>query len=352
VTLAYNLILFAADAAALRLVRRRGNLATWGGATVAVGLLAVLAGLALAGFWEGHFGVFRLWAYGVFLHGPIWLIGSAVLGWQTHRRLAMVAVLAAGLIGLFAGYAFLIEPFRLDVSYVRLAHGKIRRPVRIVVIADFQTDRIGDYERSVLRRVRKEEPDIILWAGDYLQVPWRQWVQFREEFRSALREIGVAAPQGVFAVQGNVDPPSFGEIFEGMDVTTVLSTQSFQVGEIQLTCLSLRDSANASLRVENPASERFHVVLGHVPNFALGAIHGDLLVAGHTHGGQVRIPFWGPVTTHSCIPNAWAAGMTELSGGRRLLVSRGIGMERHYAPRLRFNCRPELVVLELVPESP
>jgi uncharacterized protein len=53
--------------------------------------------------------------------------------------------------------------------------------------------------------------------------------------------------------------------------------------------------------------------------------------------------------THSRVPHTWAAGLTELSGGRKLLVSRGIGMERGYAPSMRFLCRPELVVIDLTP---
>ena len=87
-----------------------------------------------------------------------------------------------------------------------------------------------------------------------------------------------------------------------------------------------------------------------MPNFALGEIPADLLVAGHTHGGQVRLPWIGPMITHSRIPHAWAAGLTELPGGGKLLVSRGIGMERGFAPPMRFLCRPELMVIDLVPE--
>jgi hypothetical protein len=49
------------------------------------------------------------------------------------------------------------------------------------------------------------------------------------------------------------------------------------------------------------------------------------------------------------VPLAWADGVTELAPGRTLVVSRGIGMERGYAPRLRFNCRPEIVIIDLVP---
>ncbi len=91
-------------------------------------------------------------------------------------------------------------------------------------------------------------------------------------------------------------------------------------------------------------------MLGHAPNFALGEIQADLLVTAHTHGGQVRFPFIGPIITHCRIPHRWAAGLTVLPGGARLLVCRGIGMERGSAPPMRFLCRPELMVIDLVGE--
>jgi hypothetical protein len=49
------------------------------------------------------------------------------------------------------------------------------------------------------------------------------------------------------------------------------------------------------------------------------------------------------------VPRAWAAGTTRLDSGRTLVVSRGVGMERGDAPRLRFLCRPEIVIVEIVP---
>ncbi len=55
--------------------------------------------------------------------------------------------------------------------------------------------------------------------------------------------------------------------------------------------------------------------------------------------------------TLSRVPRSWTSGMTELPRGGRLLVSRGIGMERSGAPPLRFLCRPELVVVDLVPRK-
>jgi len=79
----------------------------------------------------------------------------------------------------------------------------------------------------------------------------------------------------------------------------------------------------------------------------LGRVDADLMVAGHTHGGQVQLPLIGPLITLSAVPRAWASGVTELEPGRTLVVSRGVGMERGNAPRLRFLCRPEVVIVNV-----
>jgi hypothetical protein len=92
-------------------------------------------------------------------------------------------------------------------------------------------------------------------------------------------------------------------------------------------------------------------MIGHSPNYSLGQVEADLLIAGHTHGGQLRIPLFGPVFTLSQVPGSWTSGMTLIAPGRRLIVSRGIGMERGNAPRMRFLCRPELLILDLAPSG-
>ena len=236
-------------------------------------------------------------------------------------------------------------------SFARpIASPKLHRRWRIVVLADLQTDYIGDYQRDVFRRVVEAKPDIVLLAGDYLQAPRSQSTELYNQLRELLHEPHLDATARVFAVRGNVEWDDWTEMFRGLNVTTVDATQSFTVDGLRLTCLGLKDSFDRGLTIPGDP-RRFHLVLGHSPTFALGRIDADLSVAGHTHGGQVRLPLIGPVITFSRIPPRWAAGHTELSAGRRLLVSRGIGLERNGAPRIRFLCRPELVVLDLVPES-
>ncbi len=344
--LIYNLGLAAADVAALAFLLRRRDWVTWRIAMVCLAGFALL----LAGILGGHhFRIFRLLTDALFFHAPVLLIGSAIV-LRGSRKAAAACVMGALLIVAVGVDAFFVEPTWLEVSYVKIESDKLDRPVRIVILADLQTDRFGAYEERVFRRVAEEEPDLILLAGDYIQIKWQKREALLRLANQRLREIGLSAPDGVYAVRGNVDPPDeWAKLYDGLPVTTVETAQSFDTAGLHLTCLSCGDSFNPSLEIPRDGSDRFHLVLGHCPNFALGQIDADLLVAGHTHAGQVQLPFIGPLMMHCSIPRGWASGLTELSGGRKLLVSRGVGMERGPAPRLRFLCRPQLIVLDLVP---
>jgi predicted MPP superfamily phosphohydrolase len=248
------------------------------------------------------------------------------------------------------GYAQWVEPYWLETAKYQLASDKISRPIRIVLLADYQADRLGDYERRAFREIVQLKPDMVLCAGDYLQ-PWKRddFGPLCRETNAYLRTIGFSAPMGIFAVQGNSD--RYGDwagVFDGLDVTTFEKTVTVQQGQLSITGLTMADSFSTDLVVSRRPG--FHIVLGHAPDFALGSIDADLLLAGHTHGGQVRLPLIGPLVTLSQVPRRWASGLTQLGIGRWLIVSRGVGMERRDAPRLRFLCRPQIVVIELVPD--
>jgi predicted MPP superfamily phosphohydrolase len=349
VTLLYNLLMLAVDVTAIWLVNRHKGLIVWCAVMALAGVAALGLGGLLGGCIENHFGFLRLLTYGLFLHGAVLLVASAAV---SRRQQIWAGVLLAGAVALLliAADALLIEPYWLDVSHWRIASPKIHHPLRIVVVADLQTDSVGAFERSVLQQALAEKPDLILLAGDYIQASPEEYQTLQRQLHDLLQELHFAAPRGVFAVRGNVDGPDWEEIFRGLGVRATSDGQSFDLGDLQLTCLALWQSFVPDLKITDARPEQFHLVLGHVPNFALGEIHADLLVAAHTHGGQVRFPLIGPIITHSLIPRSWAAGLTQLPSGARLLVCRGIGMERDYAPPIRFLCRPELMVIDLVGE--
>lgn len=290
--------------------------------------------------------------YGLFGHTALLLLLSVFWLRKTSRLLSTLCGTAAVALWAIAFDAFLIEPTWLEVSHRQLVSDKLTKPVRIVVVADLQTDLVGNYERRVLRLAAEQRPDLLLFAGDYVQL-WSDDARMAvtRQVSTNLRELGLAAPLGTFAVRGNVDDEGWREVFSGVDVTAVGSTQTFELGELLLSCLSLEDSRDTQLSIENGEESKYHIVIGHSPDFALGRVDADLLLAGHTHGGQVRMPFIGPLLTLSRVPRSWAAGMNELPNGTKLLVSRGIGLERGHAPRIRFLCRPELAVIDLVPKT-
>ena len=268
--------------------------------------------------------------------------------------MALLAVVAAW-------EGFVRGPRSLEVTHHRVETEKVTAPLRILVLADIQTDAPGERERQVLARALDERPDLILLPGDYVQTSRAAYAERLADLRAIFDEIGLAAPLGVFAVEGNVDRKGWTALFEGLEGRAFDQSGTVDTGPLRITGLSFHDSFRAHLSV--PAAglgadrERalasgnapFHVVFGHGPDFALGAIDADLLLAGHTHGGQVRVPWFGPPMTLSKVPRAWAAGRTALEGERTLIVSRGIGMERGGAPRVRFLCPPEIVVVDLVP---
>jgi hypothetical protein len=96
------------------------------------------------------------------------------------------------------------------------------------------------------------------------------------------------------------------------------------------------------------APERFGFAVMHSPDSApeTAALGYDLMVAGHTHGGQVCMPGVGALVTNCALPRRLASGLIRM-GGATLYVSPGLGTSK-FAP-FRFACRPEATVLELHP---
>ncbi|MEK7482965.1 MAG: metallophosphoesterase [Planctomycetota bacterium] len=347
-SLSYNLFLTIWDVIFFLICRKNRHPRSYFGALFC--FLPLSFGSAF--FWRFDiFDLLRLFSWAVFLHFPLLILLFAFLCRRSFRRLSILGFFT---VIVFFGIwldAFWIEPFWLEVTSYNIRSEKIKTPLKIVVLADLQTDYIGSYEKEVLNRVMAEAPQIILLPGDFIQAEPSQQVPLCQELNHFLKALKFQAPQGVYAVEGNTDEASWPLIFEKLPVTVFLKTETILQEEIAITGLTMRDSFMRTLQISSPDSKPFHLVFGHAPDFALGSIDADLLVAGHTHGGQVQIPGLGPLMTFSSVPRSWASGKTDLGNGRTLIVSRGIGMERHHAPRLRFFCRPQLVIIYLLPKE-
>ncbi len=133
------------------------------------------------------------------------------------------------------------------------------------------------------------------------------------------------------------------------DLTNV--RDCLDLGGLPLEVLGLDDAHLRwhDLRVApRAAPERFGLAVMHSPDSApeTAALGYDLLVAGHTHGGQVRLPIVGALVTNSSMPPRLASGLIRM-GSAVLHTSPGLGTSK-YAP-FRFWCRPEATILELRP---
>ena len=102
--------------------------------------------------------------------------------------------------------------------------------------------------------------------------------------------------------------------------------------------------------IERAADEMLAIGLTHAPEVVSEwALNGfDLVVTGHTHAGQIRVPGVGALVTNSSLPTALAGGLHRI-GGAWLHVSPGLGTGK-FAP-IRFNCRPEVTLLHIMNQS-
>lgn len=135
------------------------------------------------------------------------------------------------------------------------------------------------------------------------------------------------------------------------ELTNVRRDVSLDGLDIELLGLDDAHISRHDLRVApRRAAERFGLAVMHSPDSApeAAALGYGLIVAGHTHGGQVRLPFVGALVTNCSMPPKLASGLIRM-GAAVLHTSRGLGTSK-YAP-FRFWCRPEATFLELGPRT-
>lgn len=290
------------------------------------------------------------------------LVAVVLLGLLRGRAgataLRLVAVAACGFapVGAYASF----EPDRLVVERgeVELPAGRAGdRPLRVGILADLQFERLGDHEREAVRSLMAERPDVILLAGDYHQAGASSLARELPALRRLLGEL--RAPGGVFAVHGDCEGVDEARrVMAGTGVRLLVNDLTHvRVRGRRLTIAGLeRDYwSGAASRVARaleraPGGGDVRILLAHRPDsvFLLEPrSRVDLVVAGHTHGGQLQLPLYGPPSIASRVPRDVGAGGLHTLDGRNIYVSRGVGVERGQAPRLRLGAPPEVSVVTL-----
>ena len=220
---------------------------------------------------------------------------------------------------------------------------------RAVQLSDLHLDRYLPRHDTVLEQISELKPDWIFITGDLLNTPVGIPHLFR--FLSGLRQV---AP--VYMTLGNHDHFSgvpldrFAELADRHKLHLLINQAIFfpvASGELGIIGLDDPSTHRADPRCIPPRVEgRFTVLLAHAPNVLdlLESRHAvDLVLCGHSHGGQWRFrsvrPFWLP---YGC------GGLAEgyhVRNGRRMYINRGLGWS--FLP-IRGSCPPEIVVIEWV----
>ncbi|HEX5000321.1 MAG TPA: metallophosphoesterase [Terriglobia bacterium] len=331
-----------------------------GGAATILAVAATFTAVGIAAG-VGPFGVIRL----AYLAGVVALpLASAgilvarVIGQTTMSSLGLTLAGMGLLAAPLGAYVSWVEPNRLALEQSALVVSRDRagrNAIRLGVLADLQADSIGEHERAAVDLLMAQHPDIILIPGDLFQGTGAQWNASRAALGELLRRLD--APGGVFFVMGDVDTGHTLELLSETRIRTLRNEiVNVRLGDREITIGGVDRSGGDVIRALEtmPGAGDIRILLAHRPDhvLSLGArTRVDLTVAGHTHGGQIIIPGFGPIMTLSAVPRNVAAGGLHWLGSRAIYVSRGVGMERLEAPPMRFNCVPEVSILTLA-QSP
>lgn len=268
-------------------------------------------------------------------------------------KTAVSAVLLVAIIGggIFA-YARLVEPYMLENTEVQISASDMlyADQTKIVFFGDTHLGFDYDLEHfyEVIDLINDQEPDIVVFTGDLID-NLNTYEEDTSLVSSALSLI--SAPGGKYAVHGNHDYLMTGddlytEIMEdgGFDVliNEALYLRNYNINVFGITDCLIGNGDVSLLSAAGPYT--FNLVICHEPDIfdRMNDYNVSLMLSGHSHGGQVNIPFY----TEKFLPvygMKYVNGLYE-SGENTLYVTKGIGTTK--LP-LRFMAKPEIVTITL-----
>lgn len=253
-----------------------------------------------------------------------------------------------------------VEPLSIEVKHLEIISDRLnatKSPLKIVQISDPHIERFSRREEDAIRLVNELDPDLILLTGDYLNISYLHDTQARDDFRRFIN--GLEARYGMYAVWGNTDSPAWrDELFEGLPISLLQNeTETLDLDGQRIHLLGMdvhqhaldKDRQTLNGLIPEVPEDGFNILLYHTPDLmpeVADSAKIDLYLAGHTHGGQIRLPGYGAIVTASRYGKRYEAGLYQ-DGRTSLYVSRGLGFEGGFAPRIRFLCPPEITVFTL-----
>ncbi|MCY0881714.1 MAG: metallophosphoesterase [Firmicutes bacterium] len=255
----------------------------------------------------------------------------------------IVGALAAGV----AGYSWLVEPHWIELTEYRLNLEHWPHELNGFFILHL-SDLHGRMEVFSLPRFKAwcKQADMIVVTGDLFSSIFP-----RIQLARALDQL--TAPYGVYYISGNhdyrqetlwVDPWQPGSrLLDNKAVHIGPPTQGFWLAGLPDLVKGQPDMAQTLSQIH---SDEPAILLSHRPDIALDprARRFQLVLSGHTHGGQIAVPWYGALLRHTHLPGRYAAGLWRKAGYPLVLTSRGLGTSE--LP-MRFASRPQVLGIRL-----
>lgn len=258
-------------------------------------------------------------------------------------------------------WGMLHEPFALGTTHLAIPSPGLpadARPIRLLHLSDLHVERLTPRERHLLELIPQLQPDLIVITGDFLNLSYVDDPTARAEVRKVLTKL--SAPYGVYATLGS--PPvdrrqTTPSLFEGTAIRLLrdeVAVLDFGDGrKLSLIGMDCDHDLEGDARVFEALvklipEDSARVLLYHSPELMpIVQQHPvELYLCGHTHGGQVRLPWYGAILTSSALGKQYEMGR-YVEQGTTLYISRGIGLEGLSAVRMRLLCPPEIIMFTL-----
>jgi predicted MPP superfamily phosphohydrolase len=299
---------------------------------------------------------FTLFLYQQLRHRPGPLESSSAARWARRVQIALTVLLL--FLTCISVWSFLIEPNRLVIRHESISINnwpKELNDLKIAVIADIHAGSWcidNEKLRQIVERTNQLQPDVIVVLGDYMSE--NGWTSDRvgpEVFAPVLKDF--RAPLGVYSVLGNHDWWWKGERVRGGLEANGIKVLDNEVTEVKTRGTSLwlaglgdlwtRPQQIEATIVKVPEGQPL-IALTHNPDiFPRIPKRVPLLLAAHTHGGQVRLPIIGTAIVPSNYGDRYVRGHV-VENDHHLFVTSGIGTS--ILP-LRFGVPPEIVLLTI-----
>jgi predicted MPP superfamily phosphohydrolase len=250
-------------------------------------------------------------------------------------------------------YAIGVEPYWMKVTEHSIILERLRQPLRILFLSDTQLKGESGYrEKWILQRVQGEKIDLVLTTGDLFETP-----EAMPAAIAFLDQLANLAP--TYAVLGNWENWSNADLGSYRDS---LTERGIPLLTNENRTVAAKDQTISILGVDDPGQNLHNlprakkgvpsispqILLAHAPIiFPIAEKNQiDLVLAGHSHGGQIRIPFLDPpYLPPGCGPYFY--GIYKKNGST-MVVTSGVGTSIF---PIRFLCRPEIVFLNLKPAA-